>query len=84
MTRKIYIIFDKLAGEAASPFFFCPNDEVAKRTFRDFVTGNDKYPDPNDLSLYGIGEFSYDTLAIDADKYLVCDWLSDVAVSSEA
>lgn len=84
MTKKFYVIFDKLAGEAASPFFFCPNDEVAKRTFRGYVEKNDIYPNPNDLSLYCIGSFDYESLEIVAEKYLVCDWLSDVSVSSEA
>lgn len=40
MIKNVYVIFDTLANETVTPLFLCNNDDVAKRTFFDYVTGN--------------------------------------------
>ena len=55
--RNMYVVYDKVAGEVASPIFLAVNDEVAKRSFAGLVSGNPNMPDPCDYRLMAIGRF---------------------------
>ena len=54
--RGLYVVYDKVAGEIASPVFIAVNDEVAKRSFVGLVSGNPNMPDPCDYRLLAIGQ----------------------------
>lgn len=53
--RTMYVIYDKIAAEVCSPVFVAVNDDVAKRSFVGYLSGNPNTPDPSDYRLIAIG-----------------------------
>lgn len=58
MVKKIYSIFDKVAGEFSQPFY-CNNDEVAKRIVTNsFLSSKDVKLHSCDYLLYSLGDLN--------------------------
>lgn len=53
--KQMYVVFDLIAKEVASPVFLCNNDDAAKRTFAGFISGNPQYPQRDSYRLVHIG-----------------------------
>lgn len=53
--RGLYVVFDKVAGEVASPIIFSSNDDSASRAFVGLVDGNKQYQPNGDFQLLSVG-----------------------------
>ena len=62
--RNLYVVYDKLAGEVASPIITSVNDETAKRAFVGFIDGNPQYPCNDDYDLICVGQMNFATAVI--------------------
>lgn len=70
--RNLYVIYDKLAGEVASPIISSINDETAKRAFSGYISGNPQYPCKDDYDLICVGQINMATAEIvPADEFIM-------------
>lgn len=78
----IYCVYDKLAGEAASPLFAAVNSAVAYRSFKQMLEKNPSYPCPDDYVLKYIGSFQTTSCIFTPASY-VEDVTDDVLFKKE-